>query len=152
MIYGPECNKYFNQVCRIWTKRERGDSEDYEPDLTGRVINFSPQSLVVKVRGNSRSLDWSSVERIELAYVGRQRSILIRYFADGETTSIRQHLADRHGLSISVLNRITEDAAREVHDGIDHGDLGHRHGDRPRRGAVSQDDAIREMERLDAAR
>lgn len=149
MKYSRGVNKYFGQVCRIWLSTDRED--DFEPDIVGKVTNMSEQSLIIKVRGNSRTVDWSSVSRMELAYVGRQRSILVRYFADGETTSIRQHLADRHGKPVSVLNHITEDSARDVHDNIDHTDLGHRHGDRPKRGAVDQDTATHNMEAIDAA-
>lgn len=39
----------------------------------------------------------------------------------------REHLVDRHGYKISEISHLSEDQAREFHDGIDHSDLGHRH-------------------------
>lgn len=48
----------------------------------------------------------------------------LKVIAEG---AVRQHLLDRHGYARSQVNPMTEAEAIELHDGIDHSDLGHRH-------------------------
>lgn len=48
------------------------------------------------------------------------------------TERVRQHLADTHGLNLNWLNSVTNEAAEEYHNSLDHvtgeaGPLGHRH-------------------------
>lgn len=44
-----------------------------------------------------------------------------------EEGQVRQHLVDRHGMPVSKANELTEEQAVELHNRIDHTDLGHRH-------------------------
>lgn len=55
------------------------------------------------------------------------------------TSNFRQHLGDRHGYLPADLNKMTEAQAKEIHDGIDHGPLAHKH-ETPQAQAEAQGD------------
>lgn len=44
--------------------------------------------------------------------------------------TVRQHLLDKHSFSLALINTADEKRAIEIHDAIDHTDLGHAHGDK----------------------
>lgn len=52
-----------------------------------------------------------------------------------ENRSIRQHMADRHGHRVGVLEALHDADIRTLHDHISHDNLAHRHDELPRRGA-----------------
>lgn len=41
--------------------------------------------------------------------------------------SVRQHLIDKHGFSLTLINSANEKRAMTIHNDIDHSDLGHSH-------------------------
>jgi hypothetical protein len=50
-----------------------------------------------------------------------------------ENRSIRQHMADRHGHRVGVLEALADADIRTLHDHISHDNLGHRHEELQRR-------------------
>lgn len=55
----------------------------------------------------------------------RQRKV------DDSDRSTRQHMADRHGYPVAILNATTEVMLKTMHDGLNHDRLAHRHNDLP---------------------
>lgn len=66
-----------------------------------------------------------------------------------DVTRVRQHLADAHGINLNWLNSVSNEAAADFHDGLDHtdaetGPLGHRH-EAP--GADNEDGEANDLEK-----
>jgi hypothetical protein len=86
-----------------------------------------------KGRALSEIIEIDHVLAIEL--LPDNGKITQRYIREVPLGLTRQHLADRHGFLLSVLNTLTEEEAVKLHV-AQHaeiaGDLGHAHGDKPR--------------------
>lgn len=114
-----------------------------------KVITATPTALIIRGNGLTEIVEADSV--IEIRPVGRPRRKrvtrrLVRMY--GQTESVKQHLADRHGILVSVLNAVDEATAHETHRNINHGDLGHQHGDHPNRSFVDPQEAAEALESL----
>lgn len=117
--------------------------------LTGKVIAASAVGVVLRARGNTTIVEANKIIDIEEASRPRRKRIIRRYVREiGADVSCKQHLADRHGILVSVLNAVDEDTARQMHTAISHDDLGHKHGDRPNRTFVDSGEAETAIEEL----
>ncbi len=96
--------------------------------LEGRVEMGAAIGVMFKEKGKS------NVQLIEAGNIIAASPLAVREpkvtvktlqpVADGR---VRQHLADRHGATLEQVNGMTEAAAKELHDGIDHSGLAHKH-------------------------
>lgn len=96
--------------------------------LEGRVEAGSPIGVVFKKKGSSRAdlvlaEDIEAIEEIKAASNKLRQSSLARV-AEGR---MRRHLVDRHGYRIVDIEPLAEFQAVEMHDQIDHSELGHKH-------------------------
>lgn len=96
--------------------------------ITGLVTKANAMAILVRPKGKSFVLvDVESVASItEVDTPVKVQRIKVRSMEKILTDQVRQHLADRHGLSLGL---IPDDAteAEKLHDAIDHSKLGHHH-------------------------
>lgn len=96
--------------------------------IEGKVMDVSASSLAIRTGSNTHVIDLVEIEacvsnpRIRKKRVARRWVRIIT-----RESSVKQHLADRHAVLVSVLNAVDEDTAHEMHNNIVHDDLGHRH-------------------------
>lgn len=101
---------------------------DVPTEITGKVLAVSNTGVVVRFKGNPRIiliediLDHNEVSRPRRKRVVRR--VVRRIPAE---VSVKQHLADRHALFMSLVHAIDEETAHEIHEQINHSDLGHFH-------------------------
>lgn len=122
-------NKYV--IVNVDTGKDATGSDTFDT-VEGKAIAASEAGLVVRSRGTTRIIEPKDIIDIEEALRNRRRKRVIRRVVRklNSTDDPRQHLADRHGVLVSVLNFVGPDDARVMHENINHDDLGHRHGDR----------------------
>lgn len=108
--------------------------------LVGKVLQISNTAIVIQARSNTRVIELVAISAV--AERRRPRPLVrrnIRILSDAD--SMRQHLIDRHGFSVSLATSIDEETAREFHSGYDHADLGHAHSH-----ALSPTEAMSQLE------
>jgi hypothetical protein len=95
-----------------------------EDELHGKVLEVSDDAFVLQTRTDTRVIQYVDVTSL----IERRRGVTrrrLRLIGAGE--SVRQHLADRHAIFVSLLRVAGEDTLRDMHDKINHSDLGHMH-------------------------
>lgn len=108
--------------------------------LTGRVLQVSDTAIVIQARSNTRIIELVAVTAV--VEKRRPRPLVRRNIRIlGAADSMRQHLVDRHGFSVTLATSIDEETAREYHTGFDHADLGHIHSH-----ALSPTEAMSQLE------
>jgi hypothetical protein len=109
------------------------DDED-GGDVEGRCIAANEKAIVVKMGSKSRLIERHEILDIEVVDRSRPKKIVVRWIAEVTPESVRQHLADRHGMPVDLVPQDAESAMR-IHGSIDHDSrrLGHRHGVKPKR-------------------
>jgi hypothetical protein len=118
-----------------------GDPANDKPDedKEGTVQTANAAAVLLKLKGKSavEPILTSTIRQIVLA-PDSAKEIKQRYLKDVEVGQVRQHLVDRHGFTLDVVNAddFTEEKAVEVHTEQHSGDLkdqlGHVHGERPK--------------------
>jgi hypothetical protein len=107
------------------TFRPEGNGEPVEKE--GTVQAASAIGLIFKEKGKADVLiiepDW--IDSIS-AQAEKEPNVTVKKLQP-VTKNFRQHLADRHGYLPKDLNEITEEQGKEIHDGIDHTSLAHKH-------------------------
>jgi hypothetical protein len=142
-------SQFFGRHIRVNVDKSENGEDDYTT-LEGKVISASDAGLCIRHRGGPVIIDANKIiGEIEEIKRPPRRKIMRRYvrLIDADTPA-KQHLADRHGTFVSVLDSVDEDTARLMHDKIDHEDLGHRHGPRGGGNGV-EDGAIERLDELD---
>lgn len=97
-------------------------------ELEGKVEDASEVGIAFKEKGK-RDISLilpHQVEEISLA-PNATKKVVQKKLKLVTITTVRQHLADRHGRLVSELNGMTDEQAWAEHEAIDHSDLGHRH-------------------------
>lgn len=96
--------------------------------LEGTVEAASPVGIVFKEKG---SRNGKLIEAAQIAAIEEQaepaKKLKARVLPIVLEGKHREHLIERHGFKVSEIEPLTEDAAKEFHDGLDHSDLGHKH-------------------------
>lgn len=139
--------RYHDKVVNINvdTGKDAEGNDTFET-VEGRVIAANDVGVIIRHRRDTRIIDILSILDIEEVRRTPRRTVVKRYVRVlAPDDSVRQHLADRHGVLVSVLNATDDDTARRMHEGYDHNDLGHKHGDRPVR------EVEQRMDELDSA-
>lgn len=144
-VNAEELKRYLNKKVTLHTIEAGGSIKERE----GKVDAASEFGVAFKEKGKA-SVDLYEVAQIEEISAAPETPKKIRQkklkpIEDGQ---VRQHLVDRHGMPVSKANELDEKQATELHDRIDHSDLGHRHEASE---ATSQEKAIAEAESDDAA-
>lgn len=115
----------------LTVRREDGTEEKLE----GKIEVASEAGVGFKPKGR-REMDLLEVEDIvgiEEAPVteAKLKQVGLKPIELGR---VKKHLIDRHGAPLSQVNALTAEQAEELHNKIDHTDLGHHHNkkDKPK--------------------
>lgn len=138
--------QYFNKfvLVNVNTGKDETGADTYET-REGKVVTAGRAGIALRSRGNTIIIEAKDIIDIEETKRNRKPRIVRRVIRPfSRTDFIRQHLADRHGIPVSLLKEIDEETAHDMHEKTDHSDLGHYHGDRARAVAAA-------MQRLDEA-
>jgi len=97
-------------------------------ELEGKVEAASVEGMAFKEKGKRdlRLVEADEIEEIALA-PETPKKITQKKLKEPTLTGVRQHLVDRHGMPRSEANSMNDEKAWDLHDQIDHKDLGHRH-------------------------
>ena len=118
------------RVIVIYNLPEPNEDGHTAEEVEGLVVTANDSvGIVIKPAGKTlvRLIKTVDIEKIDLAptslRVFKQKTMRVIGL-----DTVRQHLLDRHGWSLSVINGMDENKAMEIHKGIDHANLGHAHG------------------------
>ena len=112
----------------------RGEDGKEPTKVEGVVQAASAIGVAYKKKGKS-ALDMLEADRIQDLEIlpDKPKVIKAKKLKTVAADSVRQHLADRHGINIDWLNSVSNEEAEEYHNGIDHRKegtvLGHYHED-----------------------
>lgn len=103
-----------------------GDEEEME----GRVEQATEDGIVLKFRGTKALLlERSEIESIQ--FIGYETGVRPSKLRWPKKSTVRKHLATYHGFGLSVVNAMSNDRAKEIHDELhrrkDAHDFGHFH-------------------------
>lgn len=104
--------------------------------LEGRILRVESGEFAIQTQAKTMIIPLSELLEIERKE-GQRRTLTLRYLRRMESTEIRQHLLDRHGVPYDVVAALDEEAGMEYHNRIPHQLLGHRHEPSPSRRARS---------------
>lgn len=97
-------------------------------ELEGKVEDASEVGMAFKEKGK-RDVDLvfpDKIEEIALA-PSKPKTISQKKLKPAVESTVRQHLADRHGWLRSEINKLSDEDAFAQHENLDHDDLGHKH-------------------------
>lgn len=118
--------QYVGKRVKMTYKDEAGETR--EVVATVEVVN--DLAVLIKPRGKATSLMVFSPDQNVLDYgLDDSKPVALKQKELKDTTlnTVRTHLADRHGISLSEVNELDDEAAAELHLKLGHGDLSHTH-------------------------
>lgn len=97
-------------------------------EVDGKIEAASAAGVAFKPKGSS-NLELLEVEKIDSMQFApeKPKTVIQKKLKPIEEGNMRQHLADRHGVSREWCNKATEQQAVDYHDSLDHSDMGHKH-------------------------
>lgn len=130
MDYGTYVGK--NLLVKIDTGEDEGHNPTFR-EIAGKCIGGNRDGLAIRQRNG----DTEIVEGLSILDIEETSSKLItRWVAHPTSTSVRQHLADRHAVPLDKIPPYGSDAI-EMHDKIEHESLGHQHGEKAAKRAAA---------------
>lgn len=102
--------------------------DDGMVELNGKVEGASEIGVAFKETGKREVLLYEphQIEEIQLA-PSAPKKLRQKKLKPIEDDRVRQHLVDRHGVSLEWANSASDEDAKAYHDTLDHSDLGHVH-------------------------
>lgn len=103
-------------------------------ELEGEIIEANPKvGVLFRQRGrtNGELVMTHEIEDLRILVIA-PKAIKVKPLKRMNLETVRQHLADRHGVSVEMLNKTSEDEAMKMHDqlhAVQGSDLAHNHGD-----------------------
>lgn len=98
--------------------------EGSDVEIRGTILEVSDNSFALQMKSDTQIIDIRNVDSL----IERRRGVTIRRIREfGDNLSVRQHLADRHAIFVTLLKACDEDLCHRMHSKINHDDLGHRH-------------------------
>src|ERR1044071_3491120 len=98
-------------------------------DITGKVLSVSKDGVVARFRGNPRILLLGDIVQFKEVVRPRRKRVIRRVIRRIEGEALKQHLADRHAMFVSLCDAVDAETAKKIHDQISHEHLGHYHRD-----------------------
>lgn len=115
------------RVTVTWNKP--GEAEPWTRE--GKVVAASESGILVKPKGAMLGELIAATEIVSLTVLSEQDAkVARRRLRLMKLSDVRQHLADRHGYSVSALMKNTDASCLAEHEAIDHSDLAHFHENR----------------------
>lgn len=131
-VEASELNQYEGK--RVTLTYTDAAAEGGSVTLEGKAEKANAKGVLLKPKGktNFELIESERVTAIELA-PDTAKPLTARVLKEVELGTAKNHLLERHGLTLTEVNELTEEAALEFHQGIDHvaEDLGHVHGAKP---------------------
>jgi hypothetical protein len=97
-------------------------------EVEGTALAANALGVLLKPKGRTKAelVEADKIESIEFAPEKARpiKPTSLKVVAYGEA---RKHLGDRHGVTITWLNSVTEADAMSYHGSLDHSDLAHNH-------------------------
>lgn len=125
-------------IARVTPENGEGDVESLE----GKAEVANESGLLLKVKGRS-GLQLIALDRVEALEFAPEtpKKIATKTVKVIGYGKVRQHLADRHGWTVSDLEEVSEEDALNTHQGLDHKveGIAHVHGDK--KASESDDDS-----------
>jgi hypothetical protein len=119
-----ELEKFSGKQVILTVKAEDGTAKE----IPGKVEGASEVGLAFKEKGKRevQLVEPDQIEDISEAPT-EAKKVTQKKLKPVKKEQVRQHLADRHGYNRSEINSMTDDAAFDFHEKLDHKDLGHKH-------------------------
>lgn len=134
---------------------EPNEAGDTAVELEGKAESANSLGILFKAKGKTglELIEASEIEDVRLA-PETDKKLTAKTLKVTELGSAKQHLLDRHGLTLTDINGLDEGAAHTYHAELDHKslDLGHVHGAKPAEEraaaleAAASDDSAEESE------
>ena len=130
--------EYTGKMVILTVKQDDGSAKQLE----GKVEAASDQGIAFKEKGK-REVDLVLPDKIDEIAVApeKPKTLAQKKLQPIADSAVRQHLLDRHGMSRTKVNKMSEAEAVELHNSIDHSDLGHRHEAKDEAEASEESDA-----------
>ena len=107
--------------------------DDEAVEIEGTVEKAGDIGILIKPKGKVK-LDLYEMGQIEDIRLAPESSVKIKpsTIRPVKLGQARKHLLDRHGVTLTEVNKLTEEEAFAYHEGVDHvaEDLGHIHKDK----------------------
>lgn len=119
--------QYVGKKVLVTVKGENGDAVEVE----GTVDVGNDLGLVIKPKGKTRLDIIEQDDIIEIKYVAdAPKPLAAKTLKVVEFGQARNHLLERHGYTLTDINKMDEQAAFDFHASLDHValNLGHVHG------------------------
>lgn len=121
----------YNDKKVIVTHKAKDGADGVETE--GTVQTGNELGLLIKPKGKTglALINKDDIDDIKLV-PSSAKALTRKTLKPVELGQARTHLAERHGYTLSQVNKMSEEEAFETHAGIDHeaADLGHVHGDK----------------------
>lgn len=118
------------KVVLVYNLDKPNDKGEGTEEQEGTVVAATAEALMFRPKGKTAStiIEVSKIESIDYAE-GGSKKLARRTLKLVEFGQARAHLLERHGLTLTEVNGLSEKDAFERHNGIDHeaSDLGHVH-------------------------
>ena len=100
-------------------------------EVEGKAEAANELGILLKPKGRTQVelIEASKIESVEFA-PEPEKKIAAKTIAVIDYGKARQHLADRHGLTLEEVNQLNEEQALDYHNQTEHGTLGHVHGEK----------------------
>lgn len=106
------------------------DKGELAVEIEGTLEAVNRLGAMLKPKGQVKAdiIDADQIEEIRLA-PEKERNLKAKVLKIIEFGNAKSHLLERHGLTLSEVNELSEEDAFEFHEGLDHveKDLGHVH-------------------------
>ncbi len=122
-----------NKRVTIQYNKTDTDGEKTMVEAEGVLMAVSAEiGVMFRPRGHNQGLliEVDNIESI-VAVPTAPKKIKQKVLKEVDLGDVRAHLAERHGYPLAWANQASPEQAAEAHNGLDHADLGHKHGDAP---------------------
>lgn len=122
---------------RIRVKARESSNHEVTFEWEGTVLAASPVAILLKPRGAmlAEMIEATDILEIEILRNPNMK-LTVRKLRILKPHEVRQHLIDRHGMSVESVDSMDDLAAYMLHGAIDHSGLGHSHEDKKKSARV----------------
>lgn len=129
------------------------DTDDDFKEYEGKVVRADESGLVLETRHGTRIIRANRILDADVSIKSTVRRLVRRWLREPTPATVRQHLLDRHGMPFDLISakEMDNEAYYHMHQGINHAGLGHRHGEKPKRGQLQlhNGEEVEEVESTD---
>lgn len=127
-----DLTKYNGQKVIVQVNLDKpNDKGETLVEIEGKAEAANELGILIKPKGRTQVelIEAAKIESVEFA-PEPEKKIAVKTIAVIEYGKSRQHLADRHGLTLDEVNQLTEEQGLDYHGATDHTGLGHVHGEK----------------------